>query len=65
MYCLLVFQLLLSVYFESRCPDSKAFVLNQLRPALRLLPEHISLKLVPFGKARVSRIPLFIKIFTH
>ncbi|CAG9788070.1 unnamed protein product [Diatraea saccharalis] len=45
-------QLLLSVYYESKCPDSKKFILNQLMPAMRLLPNNIILQLVPFGKAK-------------
>ncbi|XP_028169759.1 GILT-like protein 1 [Ostrinia furnacalis] len=45
-------KLFISVYYESRCPDSKAFVLEQLRPAMKLLSDHIMLMLVPFGKAR-------------
>ncbi|CAG9583149.1 unnamed protein product [Danaus chrysippus] len=44
--------LLLSVYYESNCPDSKAFILNQLQPAFQLLHDHMTIKFVPFGKAR-------------
>ncbi|XP_061718338.1 GILT-like protein 1 [Cydia pomonella] len=45
-------KVLLSVYYESQCVDSKTFVLQQLRPALQLLDKHIKLQLVPFGKSR-------------
>ncbi|XP_063385288.1 GILT-like protein 1 [Cydia fagiglandana] len=45
-------KVLLSVYYESQCVDSKVFVLEQLRPALQLLDKHIKLQLVPFGKSR-------------
>lgn len=48
------FQLLLTVYYESQCPDSKTFILKQLQPALHLLHQYITLKLIPFGKSRVS-----------
>ncbi|XP_073946133.1 GILT-like protein 1, partial [Choristoneura fumiferana] len=44
--------ILLSVYYESKCPDSRAFVLQQLQPALQLLHEHIMLQLVPYGKSK-------------
>nr|AXY94834.1 GILT-like protein 1 [Galleria mellonella] len=42
----------LSVYYESKCPDSRAFILQQLQPALKLLHKHIKLNFIPFGKAR-------------
>lgn len=42
------------VYFESKCPDSRNFFLNQLLPTYRALGnETIKLVLVPFGHARV------------
>ncbi|KAL0828892.1 hypothetical protein ABMA28_003797 [Loxostege sticticalis] len=44
-------KLLLTVYYESKCPDSKRFVLEQLRPTMKLLSDNIMLRLVPFGKA--------------
>ncbi|RVE46987.1 hypothetical protein evm_008371 [Chilo suppressalis] len=45
-------ELLLSVYYESKCPDSRDFVLNQLMPTMKMLPNNIILQLVPFGKAK-------------
>ncbi|XP_047997845.1 GILT-like protein 1 [Leguminivora glycinivorella] len=45
-------KVLLSVYYESQCVDSKVFILKQLRPALQLLNKHIKLQLIPFGKSR-------------
>ncbi|XP_050344395.1 GILT-like protein 1 [Nymphalis io] len=42
----------LSVYYESNCPDSKSFILNQLLPAFHLLHEHLKLSFIPFGKSR-------------
>ncbi|XP_059062498.1 gamma-interferon-inducible lysosomal thiol reductase-like isoform X2 [Achroia grisella] len=41
-----------SVYYESKCPDSRAFILHQLQPAIKLLHKRITLNLIPFGKAR-------------
>ncbi|CAH2090288.1 unnamed protein product [Euphydryas editha] len=45
-------KLLLSVYYESNCPDSKSFILKQLQPAYHLLHEYVKLRFVPFGKSR-------------
>ena len=45
-------KLSLSVYYESACPDSKAYIINQLQPAMNLLQDYLDLQLVPFGKAR-------------
>ncbi|KPI92611.1 GILT-like protein C02D5.2 [Papilio xuthus] len=43
---------LLTVYYESKCPDSKKFVLEQLQPAIELLHRYVKLRLIPFGKSR-------------
>ena len=44
-----------SVYYESRCPDSSAFITDQLEPTMKLLGEKaINVDLVPFGKAAVD-----------
>ncbi|CAK1543048.1 unnamed protein product [Leptosia nina] len=45
-------KLLLTVYYESQCPDSEDFILNQLRPAVQQLHNYVKLQFVPFGKAR-------------
>nr|XP_049700324.1 gamma-interferon-inducible lysosomal thiol reductase [Helicoverpa armigera] len=44
-------KVLVTVYYESKCPDSRYFVRDQLQPAVNLLHKYIRLKLVPFGKA--------------
>lgn len=41
----------LSIYYESQCPDSKSFIIDQLLPTLGILQDYIDLKLIPFGKA--------------
>ncbi|XP_050668480.1 GILT-like protein 1 [Leptidea sinapis] len=46
------FKLLVTVYYESECPDSRSFVINQLRPAIHLLHSYVKLHLIPFGKSR-------------
>ncbi|XP_052742198.1 gamma-interferon-inducible lysosomal thiol reductase [Bicyclus anynana] len=44
--------LALTVYYESKCPDSKSFILKQLEPSMQHLSDYVQLKFVPFGKAR-------------
>ncbi|XP_068628363.1 GILT-like protein 1 [Battus philenor] len=41
-----------TVYYESKCPDSKKFILEQLQPAIELLHNYVKLRLIPFGKSR-------------
>lgn len=43
----------LSVYYESLCPDSRRFFINQLGPVYAELSDYIDLDLVPFGHARI------------
>uniref|UniRef100_A0A182XN89 Gamma-interferon-inducible lysosomal thiol reductase n=1 Tax=Anopheles quadriannulatus TaxID=34691 RepID=A0A182XN89_ANOQN len=42
---------LVVVYYEALCPDSKNFVLHQLQPAFDRAPELMDIEFVPFGKA--------------
>ncbi|XP_054158294.1 GILT-like protein 1, partial [Oppia nitens] len=44
----------LSVYYESICPDSRRFFLNQLMPAYEKLGQYLDVDLIPFGNANVS-----------
>lgn len=41
------------VFFESKCPDSRNFFLDQLIPVYMNQSSGMNLQLVPFGKARV------------
>ncbi|XP_075977074.1 gamma-interferon-inducible lysosomal thiol reductase-like protein [Anticarsia gemmatalis] len=40
-----------TVYYESQCPDSRSFIVEQLQPTLKSYHEFIDVKLIPFGKA--------------
>ncbi|KAK9890037.1 hypothetical protein WA026_008844 [Henosepilachna vigintioctopunctata] len=42
----------ISVYYEALCPDSKHFVSRQLLPLYQKIPQHITLDLIPYGKAQ-------------
>lgn len=45
----------MTVYYESLCPDSKAFIVDQLTPTVRgNLGKYVDLTLVPYGKSSVS-----------
>lgn len=45
------------VYYESLCPDSQAFVTNQLYPAMKSpIGRFVDLKLVPFGKSNYTTV---------
>jgi interferon gamma-inducible protein 30 len=44
----------LSIYYESICPDSRRFVLDQLIPTYDKLNQYLDIDLVPFGNANVS-----------
>lgn len=49
------FQLNIGVYYESLCPDSARFIVEQLQPLKRSpLGKYVDVTLVPFGKANVS-----------
>lgn len=43
---------MVTVYYEALCPDSKHFIIDQLVPAYRKLTPFMDVILVPYGKAR-------------
>lgn len=47
-------QIQVTVYYESLCPYSSAFITNQLSPAHEPLADYIDVLFVPFGKSIVS-----------
>nr|CAH0100690.1 unnamed protein product [Daphnia galeata] len=46
----------LDVYYESLCPDSRNFLVNQLNPSWATLSTFTDLRLIPFGKATFQPI---------
>ena len=46
-------KILVDLYYEVLCPDSRSFVLYQLYPAWQTLSQIFTLNLVPYGKAYV------------
>lgn len=53
----LLFQLPVSLYYESLCPGSAEFVTVDLYPTITgPLGKYVKLELVPFGNAHVSPI---------
>ncbi|CAB3250889.1 unnamed protein product [Arctia plantaginis] len=46
----------IAVYYESLCPDSKAFIVQQLAPVWRDFRGVIKVKLVPYGKATHDKV---------
>lgn len=44
------------MFYETLCPDSQAFITEQLYPTLKgPLGKFVNLKLIPFGKSNVSK----------
>lgn len=48
-------KIIVSVYYEALCPDSRRFFVDQLLPAYELIPDSIELDLVPYGKANTKQ----------
>lgn len=46
------------VYYETQCPDSRSFIIEQLSKANVYVYPHgsIAFKLVPYGKASVNKL---------
>ena len=49
----------LGVFYESLCPDSEKFIVNQLQPAYSKLSNITFLQLIPYGNAKVCAAPAF------
>lgn len=51
---------LIGVYYEALCPDSKGFVIRQLEPMYKKLQNNVMVQMIPYGKATVSNFAYFI-----
>ena len=47
--------LLVDVYYECLCPDSKYFVLHELGPAVEKVGSLLTVRLWPYGKAATEK----------
>ncbi|KAK3913793.1 Gamma-interferon-inducible lysosomal thiol reductase [Frankliniella fusca] len=45
---------LVEVYYEALCPDSRSFLLTELLPAYEKIPEAMNVHLIPYGKAKTT-----------
>ena len=43
----------LAVYYETKCPDSRRFIIYQIPKAIQSYSSFLNIILVPFGKANV------------
>ena len=55
----------IDVYYETLCPDSKRFLINQVPTILNEFGSKIKINLVPFGKANVSKEKKTISVLMH
>lgn len=49
----------IGVYYESKCPDSRRFINNQVTMVKEKFGNNVNIILFPFGKANVSRLFYF------
>ncbi|XP_063221017.1 gamma-interferon-inducible lysosomal thiol reductase-like [Bacillus rossius redtenbacheri] len=45
-----------AVFYEALCPDSRSFVLKQLLPTFEKVPRLVTIKLIPYGKAKTNSV---------
>ncbi|XP_012263457.2 GILT-like protein 3 [Athalia rosae] len=50
-------KVLVSVYYEALCPDSRSFVIKQLVPTFQRISDNLHMELIPYGKARTTETP--------
>jgi len=48
---------LVSVFYEALCPDSKNFIIKQLATAYRKIPRLMEIEFFPYGKATTTTLP--------
>jgi hypothetical protein len=54
--------ILVTVFYEALCPDSRSFFTKQLLPTFEKIPHLIQINLVPYGKAKVSSLDIIILV---
>lgn len=47
----------ISVYYEALCPDSKGFIIKQLLPAYKKIPNLVDIEFFAYGKATTHELP--------
>ncbi|XP_034952131.1 gamma-interferon-inducible lysosomal thiol reductase-like [Chelonus insularis] len=45
------------VYYEALCPDSRNFIIKQLVPTYQKLLDNVAIELIPYGKATTTDLP--------
>jgi hypothetical protein len=53
---------IITVFYEALCPDSRSFFTKQLLPTFEKIPHLIQINLVPYGKAKVSYLDIMILV---
>lgn len=51
---------IVTVFYEALCPDSRSFFTKQLLPTFEKIPHLMQINLVPYGKAKVSSLDVMI-----
>ncbi|XP_011505236.1 PREDICTED: GILT-like protein C02D5.2 [Ceratosolen solmsi marchali] len=46
--------ILVTVYYEALCPDSKYFIIKQVVPTFNSIGNYIEIQLIPYGKAETT-----------
>lgn len=57
-----IIPVLVTVFYEALCPDSKSFITKHLLPIMERGSRLVTVSLVPYGKAKVSIFYLTINI---
>ncbi|XP_014295730.1 GILT-like protein 3 [Microplitis demolitor] len=50
-------KIVVAVYYEALCPDSRGFVMRQLEPTYQKLPNNVVIQMIPYGKATTTELP--------
>ncbi|KAG8034670.1 hypothetical protein G9C98_007746, partial [Cotesia typhae] len=50
-------KVVVAVYYEALCPDSRGFVIRQVEPTYQKLPDNVIIQMIPYGKATTTELP--------